>query len=70
MPEAAEYARAGTTTILRALASGELQGEQPRTKSGRGGKWRIHIDALDAWIRGEQAEVRVPNVARGGNRKA
>lgn len=59
-PEAAARGRAGLSEVLRALAAEELRGYQ-RTK---GGKWRIHVDDLDAWVRGETAEVRVPAVTR------
>ena len=47
---AGEYTGYSPTTILRALEAGELVGSQPR---GRGARWRIHRDALDAWLRGE-----------------
>lgn len=47
---AAEYTGYATSTVLRALESGELVGSQPR---GRRSRWRIHRDALDAWMRGE-----------------
>lgn len=60
VPEAAARGRAGESTILRALATEELHGEQ-RVK---GGKWRIHVDELDAWVRGEVADVNVPAVTR------
>jgi len=51
---AADYIDDGThpTTILRKCESGELHGFQ-RTPRGR---WRIHVDCLDAWIRGEKCE--------------
>jgi hypothetical protein len=35
-------------TVRRALESGELHGHQ-RTRKGR---WQIHPNAVDAWIRG------------------
>lgn len=45
---AAEYTGYAQTTVLRALESGELTGHQ-RTP---GARWRIHVDSLDAWMRG------------------
>lgn len=38
----------GTRAILDALRAGELKGSQ-RVANG---KWRIHRDDLDAWMRG------------------
>lgn len=48
--QASEYAGYHRQTIVRALQSGELQGNQRKV----GGKWRIHRDDLDAWMRGER----------------
>jgi excisionase family DNA binding protein len=45
---AAAYADLHRQTIADALRSGELVGAQ-RTD---GGHWRIHVDDLDAWLRG------------------
>lgn len=68
--EAAEYAKCGVRTINEALRKGELVGHQSkpggRTETGRprrGGTWRIHIEDLDAWIRGEDAPA-APDVPR------
>ncbi|MFI6302119.1 helix-turn-helix domain-containing protein [Amycolatopsis thailandensis] len=36
------------TTVWLALESGELHGHQRM----RGGRWKVHPDAVDAWIRG------------------
>lgn len=58
-PEAAVYAHRHPDTINRALRNGELAGNQPTRK----GRWLIHRDALDAWIRGEVAAVKVPAAA-------
>lgn len=58
--EACGRARCSERTILEALRSQELRGYQ----SGRGGRWRIHVEDLDAWVRGETAEVQVPAVTR------
>lgn len=47
--QAAEYAHCHKVTILRRLEAGELKGHQVKF----GGRWLIHRDDLDAWIRGE-----------------
>ena len=41
-----------TVTLLKALESGELHGSQRKPK----GRWRIHVDCLDAWVAGEKCE--------------
>jgi excisionase family DNA binding protein len=35
-------------TVRRALEAGELHGSQRKT----GGRWRIHVECLDAWVAG------------------
>lgn len=35
-------------SVRRALEAGQLHGHQPK----RRGRWQIHPDAIDAWIRG------------------
>jgi excisionase family DNA binding protein len=40
----------GRTEVYAALQTGELEGHQ----RGKGRLWRIHRDAVDVWIRGEQ----------------
>lgn len=40
----------GRSDVYTALQCGELAGHQ----RGKGGRWRIHIDAVNAWVRGEQ----------------
>jgi hypothetical protein len=59
--EANTPARIAASDLHRALAAEEFRGYQ-RVK---GGKWRIHVDDLDAWIRGETADVRIPVITRG-----
>lgn len=49
--QAAEYASFSTKTIVRALQSGELRGQQRASR----GRWRIHRDWLDAWLSGGAA---------------
>ena len=43
------YSITGERDVLAALADGSLRGYQ-RTA---GGRWRIHRDDVDAWLRGE-----------------
>lgn len=58
--ETAEYARCHINTVNKAARSGELVGSQ----TGKNGKWLFHRDHVDAWIKHEIADVRVPAVAR------
>jgi excisionase family DNA binding protein len=60
IPEAQAYARRSYSTISDALRSGEMRGSQTK----RGGTWLVHTDDLDAWLRGEKADARVPAVSR------
>lgn len=57
---AAVYSRKSRNTILSALQAGELRGSQTKT----GGKWSIHRDAVDAWLRGEIADIQPAAVTR------
>jgi len=58
--QAAEHAGCHTDTVRKAAESGELHGTQRKAK----GRWRIHVDCLDAWCAGEQcAHQRVGQVA-------
>lgn len=43
---ASEYADCSAETVRRALQDGTLTGHKPF------GRWRIHRDALDAWLGG------------------
>lgn len=47
--QAAEYTGRHRQTVANALRTGELEGNQRHV----GSHWRIHRDALDAWMRGE-----------------
>lgn len=58
--EAAKYARSNTKTVGDALRDGSLRGYQ----TGRGGKWRIHRDDVNAWLRGEDPVSAPPRVTR------
>lgn len=42
------------TTVLKACEAGELHGVQRKP----GGRWRIHVDCLDAWIGGRSCPHR------------
>jgi excisionase family DNA binding protein len=46
--QAADYASFSTKTVVRALQSGELRGQQRKER----GRWRIHRDWLDTWLSG------------------
>lgn len=50
--DAAAYAGNHPVTLRKAFESGELHGSQ-RTKNGR---WRVHVDCLDAWCAGVKCE--------------
>ena len=50
--QAADHAGCHRDTVLKAVEAGELHGSQ-RKKNGR---WRIHVDCLDAWIKGQRCE--------------
>ena len=52
VPEVAAYARMGRTEILTALNDESLRGHQTKP----GGKWRVHVEDVDAYLRGEVAE--------------
>lgn len=47
--EARQVTGVGANSLYAALQTGELKG----TQRGRKGRWRIHCDDLDAWMRGE-----------------
>lgn len=49
--QAATYAGRNPQTVRDALADGELVGYQRTAPNGR---WRIHIEDIDAWVRGER----------------
>jgi excisionase family DNA binding protein len=58
--QACERAQRGKQMILAALADESLTGHRP----GERGRWRIHVEDLDAWVRGEKADVQIPTVTR------
>lgn len=47
---AAEHVGCHPNTVLKAAESGELHGTQRKAR----GRWRIHVNCLDAWAAGEQ----------------
>lgn len=48
--QAADHAGCHRDTVLKAVESDELHGTQRKKK----GRWRIHVDCLNAWCGGEQ----------------
>jgi excisionase family DNA binding protein len=46
--EVEAYARASKRDVIEALNDGSLRGSQRKA----GGKWRVHRDDVDAWLRG------------------
>lgn len=50
--DAAEHARCHPDTVLKALEAGELHGNQRKAK----GRWRVHVDCLNAWCAGESCQ--------------
>lgn len=46
--QSADHAGCHPDTVLKACESGELHGTQRKKK----GRWRIHVDCLDAWCAG------------------
>lgn len=61
LPEAAKYARCSPEHLRRALFSGDLEG----SRVGARGRWLVHVDSLEAWLRGQPARaVPAPIVTR------
>lgn len=55
--EACEYARVGQQSMYRALRTHELKATQGAVRPGTvRGRWRIHRDDLDTWIRGDKPQ--------------
>lgn len=48
--QAADYAGCDIQTVAKACRAGTLKAGQPF--GGKGGRWRIHVEDLDAWLRG------------------
>jgi excisionase family DNA binding protein len=58
--QAALYIHRHEEYIRELLRAGAIHGSQ----TGPNGRWLIHRDALDAYVRGEVAPVEVPKVTR------
>lgn len=58
--QVAEYAGMHPKTVQNALQDGELIGYQRTEPHGR---WRIHVEDADAWIRGDAPRERNLRVA-------
>jgi excisionase family DNA binding protein len=58
--QAAARAQRGRRTILNALDDETLRGY----RRGERGRWRIHVDDVDAWVRGEKADVQIAGARR------
>jgi excisionase family DNA binding protein len=54
LAEVCEYGRIGRKEVLAALKSDELIGHQTK----EGGRWRVHRDDVDSWLRGTPMRVR------------
>lgn len=59
--EAGAHARMSGEEIARACRAGELHATQRRER----GRWRIHVDNLDAWLLGEPQSHQARRLARG-----
>jgi excisionase family DNA binding protein len=55
---AADHTGFSVDTICDALRDGSLRGYQRKAK----GRWRIAVEELDAWVKGEVAVVEIPSV--------
>lgn len=51
--EAEQYTGVSRKELYTALQVGELRGRQRR----RNAKWRVHLDDLDRWMRGESTQA-------------
>lgn len=56
--EVADLARRHPVTVRRALEAGELHG----TQSGKGGRWTVREDCMDAWADGQPCDHQKVNV--------
>lgn len=60
VPEVAERARCGKSEVFAALTDGRLRGYQ----RSKGGRWRVHVEDVDAWLRGEAPATDGPKLGR------
>lgn len=49
VPDVQAYSHTGRREVLAALADGSLRGHQRKAN----GRWRVHRDDVDAWLRCE-----------------
>lgn len=57
--QAAEHTGYHPQTVRKAAEAGELHGSQRKA----GGRWRFHVDCLDAWVAGEPCPHRQAGAA-------
>lgn len=57
--QAADRAGCHVDTVLKACENGELHGSQRKVR----GRWRIHVECLDAWCAGERCEHQMAGAA-------
>lgn len=57
--QAADHSNYHPDTVRKALENGELHGSQRKPK----GRWRIHVDCLDAWCAGESCQHQTAGAA-------
>lgn len=61
VPEVQAYSRSGRREVLEALNDGSLRGNQRKA----GGRWRVHRDAVDAWLNGVPYTPEIARATRG-----
>lgn len=57
--QAAEHAGCHPDTVRKAAESGDLHGAQRKPN----GRWRIHVDCLDAWCAGAKCDHQIAGAA-------
>lgn len=60
--DAAAFAGCHDQTVRKALEAGELHGFQRKTR----GRWRVHIDCLNAWL----SNTKCPHAQQGKRLKS
>jgi len=65
--EACAYSKIGEKSLYRALRVGDLPAVQGLSKPNtQGGRWRIHRDDLDSWLRGNVGSPVVSSIRPHG----
>ena len=64
-PEAATAARKHPVTVRKALEAGQLHGFQ----TGKGGRWSIKPDCLEAWIECRRCDHHRSAITSAGDRR-